>query len=376
MRILVLWADTGSPNLGVRALGAGTAALVHRIWPDASITFQNYGHRAPELPFGRLRSLAKERLTASLGMQQWLAGFDLVIDSRSGDSFSDIYGLRRLAVMGAVSEFASQAGVPVVLGPQTIGPFQTRSGRVLARRSLTRASVVMARDSASAECSSGLGRPVDVVTTDVVFAIARPRVARTRDVIFNISGLLWHDNPHVDSARYRDLVTRVYRSLVSEGREVTLLAHVVNPSSLTQGSLDLQGPQPATSPNLDNDVPAIQDFARRVAPDCEIIIPTGLSDVRSTIASGRVVIGSRMHACLNGLSVGVPAVPLAYSRKFAPLLQGLGWHHTVDLRGGDTRVGEVMREVNGDALTTDVTGVLERAHSSLATAENALRSLA
>ena len=44
------------------------------------------------------------------------------------------------------------------------------------------------------------------------------------------------------------------------------------------------------------------------------------------------MIGSRMHACLNALSVGTPAIPLAYSRKFAPLLGDLGWAHVVDLR--------------------------------------------
>jgi len=370
MRVLVLWADNNSPNLGVRALGTGTTSLVHRVWPDADITFQNYGHRAPELPVGRLRSLGRERITGRLGMQRWLSEFDLVIDTRSGDSFSDMYGLRRLAVMCTVSEFASQAGVPVVLGPQTIGPFATRSARVLARRSLTRATVTMARDPASAECSTHLGRPVDAVTTDVVFAIDRPRVTKTRDVIFNISGLLWHDNPHVDSVRYRDVVTQVYRSLVSEGREVALLAHVGATTTGPSGT-----PGSGNSGNSDNDIPAIQEFARLVAPDSEIIIPTGLSDVRSSIASARVVIGSRMHACLNGLSVGVPAVPLSYSRKFAPLLEGLGWRHTVDLRGNDVRVTDVLRQVNGRSLTTDVAEVLERAHSSLLTAENTLRSM-
>jgi colanic acid/amylovoran biosynthesis protein len=39
-----------------------------------------------------------------------------------------------------------------------------------------------------------------------------------------------------------------------------------------------------------------------------------------------------MHACLNALSVGVPALPWAYSRKFKPLLDGLGWTASLDLR--------------------------------------------
>ena len=54
------------------------------------------------------------------GMQDWLAGFDVVWDTRSGDSFTDIYGPRRHAIMASVHEFAVQAGASVMIAPQTI----------------------------------------------------------------------------------------------------------------------------------------------------------------------------------------------------------------------------------------------------------------
>lgn len=354
MRVLVLWADDASPNLGVRALGRGTAALVHQAWPEAEITFQNYGHRAPELPFGRLRSLAAERLTSRLGMQRWLAEFSLVVDTRSGDSFSDIYGLHRLAVMSAVSELACQAGVPAVLGPQTIGPFATRRGRLMARNSLRRARLIMARDPESARQAADLGHPVHVLTTDVVFTLPVPVVERTRDLILNISGLLWQENPHVSAERYRDVVTRLHHQLVASGRRVTLLSHVVD------------------SPSSDNDVRAIAEFTRANAPDVEVVIPDGLDQVRSVLASANAVVGSRMHACLNALSVGTPAVPLAYSRKFEPLLRSLAWEHTVDLREGRDPVPAVLRELESDHLQEDLVGVLGRARHSLALAGRVL----
>lgn len=354
MRVLLLWADDASPNLGVRALGRGTATLVNQVWPDAEITFQNYGHRAPQLPFGRLRSLALERVTGRLGMQRWLGEFDLVVDTRSGDSFSDLYGLHRLAVMSAVSELVSQAGIPVVLGPQTIGPFASRRGRVMARNSLRRARLVMARDPQSATEATRLGRPADVVTTDVVFSLPVPAVERTRDVILNISGLLWQQNPHVSAARYRESVTDLYRGLVASGREVTLLSHVVD------------------SPNDDNDVRAVTEFARSNAPGIEVVVPDGLDQVRSVLASATVVVGSRMHACLNALSVGTPAVPLAYSQKFEPLLHSLGWEHAVDLRGDADPVPAVLRHIEHPGLASDVGLTLDRARASLSKAHDVL----
>ncbi|WP_349899815.1 polysaccharide pyruvyl transferase family protein [Parafrigoribacterium soli] len=355
-RVLVLWADDSSPNLGVRVLGRGTAAIIDGVWPGAEVVFQNYGHRAPQLPFGRLRSLAKERVTGTLGMQRWLAGHDLVIDTRSGDSFADIYGLRRLATMSAVAELASQAGVPVVLGPQTIGPFGGRAARTLARRSLRRASLVMARDSASADCAAELGRPVDVLTTDAVFALPVPTVDKTRDVVLNVSGLLWNENPHVAAAHYREVVTRLHRRLSSFGRRITLLAHVIDASA------------------ADTDVRAAEEFARMVAPDAEIIIPADLDQVREVVGSARLVIGSRMHACLNALSVGTPAIPLAYSRKFEPLMRDLGWHHTVQLNDDDP-VQRVLRELTSPGLPAAVRDVVDRAHHSLESAREALAAL-
>jgi colanic acid/amylovoran biosynthesis protein len=68
VRVLILWADDASPNLGVRALGRGTAALVERVAPGAEIAYQNTGHRSPAFSVGPLRSLVKERATGRLGM--------------------------------------------------------------------------------------------------------------------------------------------------------------------------------------------------------------------------------------------------------------------------------------------------------------------
>jgi len=83
-----------------------------------------------------------------------------------------------------------------------------------------------------------------------------------------------------------------------------------------------------------------------------------------------------MHACLNALSVGTPAVPLAYSRKFEPLLAGLGWNHTVDLRSDPDPVPSVLTALADPALASDVDGVVRRAHATLLLAEESLRKMA
>ncbi len=348
MRVLVLWADDRSPNLGVRVLGAGTEALARRVWPDAEFVFYNYGARTGPVRLGSLRDVAVEAVVGRQGLKAWFGGFDLVLDTRAGDSFADIYGLQRLAAMSASTEMAHRAGVPVVLTPQTIGPFGSRTATALARRSLRTASLVMARDTQSAVAADLLGRPADLLTTDVVFALEVPESDATRDVVLNVSGLLWHANPHVDAATYRRTVADVYDAFTSAGRTVSLLAHVL----------------PSDHP--DNDVPAVQEFARTHAPDAEVLQPSSLTDVRRMVAGASLVVGSRMHACLNALSVGTPAVPLAYSRKFAPLLADLGWGHVVDLRTQARDAGALLTAIAGrNGLDASTTAVTQRARASL-----------
>lgn len=357
MRVLVLWADDGSSNLGVRALAEGSAALVRSVWPQAQVDFQQYGRGSAPMGIGSPKSLAREWVTGRHGLRTWLRSFDLIVDTRSGDSFADIYGVQRLLSMSVITELASRVGVPVVLGPQTIGPFKTVRARLIARRALRTAELVLSRDADSTNQAADLGRPVDLQTTDVVFAIPAPERHIVRDVIFNVSGLLWSPNPHVDSESYRTTVQGLYEELTRQGRTVSLLAHVLD------------------SPVADNDVPAIEELVRANGLDAEVLIPSSLTHVRELVASANVVVGSRMHACLNALSVGTPAIPLAYSRKFAPLLAGLGWDHTIDLRTHADPIAAAVKEVSSPGLAEQAGAVRDRARASLVLAEDALRAL-
>lgn len=357
MRVLVLWADESSANLGVSALARGSSALIDRAWPGAEVTFVNYGNRPEQLPFGRVRSLAKERVTGRLGMRRWLSEFDLAWDTRSGDSFADIYGLGRHRTMSAIHELTVGAGVPTVMAPQTVGPFRTRRGRWLARRTLRRSCAVFARDPVSADYASTLGRPVDRTASDLVFAIDQPEVSTPRDVVLNVSGLLWAPNPHVDAAHYRTTIHALMDGLWSQGRDITVLAHVRH------------------SQTGDDDVPAIREIAGDARREVEVVIPADLDEARAVLGSARIVVGSRMHACLNALSAGIPAVPLAYSRKFDPLLEALGWSHSVDLRTGDDAAGAVADLVLGADLSHAARAVRDRGQAHVAALVEDLRAL-
>lgn len=355
VRVAVLWASESSKNLGVRALARGSRDLLRRVWDDVDIEYVDFGHRPDQLRFGRKRSMIRERVLNEHGMMQWFRQFDLIWDTRSGDSFADIYGLDRHMKMSLMYEFAQQARVPSVLAPQTIGPFNTRTGRAIARRSLRRSDLVYARDVVSSEASAHLGRSADRLTSDLVFGIDQPTPVADADVLLNVSGLLWHPNSHVDYEFYRRSTHRTISALLSQGREVTLLPHVLD------------------SANADNDVPVSTALEAEYAGRVDLHVPRDLDDARSVIAGANLLIGARMHACLNALSTGTPAVALAYSRKFKPLLDALDWPSLAALTEKQDPCDLVLSVAEDPEAGTRAAAARERGVASIREVEADLR---
>lgn len=357
MKVLILWADSRSANLGVRVLAEGMRALAMQAFgPGTEVDFQDYGPGDSAIGFGG-RTILKDVGRKNGPIVSKVAEYDVILDSGAGDSFADIYGAKRLITMNYAHRATHRARVPLVLGPQTIGPFTRAWSRVLARSSVHIAKAVFARDSTSREFAAALGcRPLS--STDVVFALPKTSVAEdTRDVVMNVSGLLWNSDRHGDSTRYRSAVTATIDRVRASGREVALMAHVID------------------NPTTDNDVPAIQDAARLVAGDIETIVPRDLDHAREVVAGASVVIGARMHACLNALSTGTPAIPWAYSRKFAPLLSDIGWDTSLDVRETDALPGTTLRLLEDGFRSDEVSALNARARARLDEAAATLRSL-
>ncbi len=324
--MLILWADNHSANLGVRALAEGMAALARKAWGrDTVIEFQNFAAGDSDRSFW-IRSILRDVGRRNGPIKEKLRSYDVVLDSGAGDSFTDIYGLTRFLVMAYTARIASQLRIPVVMGPQTIGPFRTSVGRRVAPYVLNIASQVHVRDSASGACAERLGRSADSLATDVVFLLEREFRFQTRDVILNVSGLLWSSDSQACSQRYRDQVARLVHLLEDRGRSVSLLAHVIG-----------------------EDTSAVLEFAEQLGGDHEILLPKSLNEVRGILGSGALVIAARMHASLNALSSGTPAISWAYSRKFT-MIQNLGWNYGLDFNTATDPCAETLKLV--DSITS------------------------
>jgi polysaccharide pyruvyl transferase WcaK-like protein len=255
-----------------------------------------------------------------------LKGCDLVCDIGGGDSFADLYGVRRFLFQSTEKVLALIARRPLILSPQTVGPFRRWWTRRLAAAVLSRCRAVVTRDGTSLTFVRELApKSRAVEATDVAFCLPYQPARRSPDgrirVGVNISGLLYNggytrDNMFGLKADYPELAKTLLRRLAEiDAVEVHLISHVISDTFAVEDDHRVSEILAAQFPG------AI--VAPRFAGPCE---------AKSYISGMDFFCGARMHACIAAFSSGVPTVPIAYSRKFTGLFQSLGYPFVADCR--------------------------------------------
>ena len=369
-------ADTG--NLGVSALLHSALAAVARFAPEARVTaFDNgWGVRSAVLErttgsfayqlagarlsrrYHRPESFANMRFSARFGgvgnpgMRAILKAH-AVWDVSGGDSFCDLYGERRLEAILAPKRLVLDHGVPLVLLPQTYGPFRADDARAAAADIVRRSALAWARDARSFEALRLLlGDEFDPKRhrqgVDMAFAleVLPPRAGvpeplsswlapeRERPTVgLNVSGLIYSDP---DAARKYDL--RVdYRRLVDETVRALLDrtdANIVLVPHVNVDSKRIESDPEACRRVIEQAASASDGAHERLVAAPAFETP---GEAKWVLARLDWFSGTRMHACIGALSRGVPTAGLAYSLKTQGVFESCGQgDHVVDLRKLET----------------------------------------
>lgn len=331
----LLWHSVSSDNLGVGALTESQIAICEAAANQAGyavnyVIFGTQGGRdyVPNntpVTIGSRISI-KQMLLGQSKFIKDLEQCDMVLDIGEGDSFADIYGLRRYLFL-IISKIAVLAkGKPLILSPQTIGPFDYWITRKISAMLMRRCKRVYARDGLSfnylKQC--GVQDNIDEVI-DVAFKLPfttfkhQPSDGEQLRVGLNVSGLLFsggytQDNQFSLTVDYPKLIRKLLSDWGKDSNyEVWLIPHVI------PDALPVEDDRKAIA-ILANEFPTI-----KVAPAFE-----SPSEAKSFIASMDFMTGARMHACIAAFSSGVPVVPLAYSRKFNGLFSSLEYDWVAD----------------------------------------------
>lgn len=374
---VLLFHSTRSDNLGVGALTVSEVAILRdlagRLGRSLRITaVDGIEPRAPYVtaPDIRVVDMTGKFLKSPKGYWALVRSADLVIDIGGGDSFTDIYGSKRLNRMFWMKFLTHIAGKPMVLAPQTIGPFTKPVSKFLARLHMRLSKVVASRDRLSTDAAKAMGFTSVIEASDVALRLPyTPPAPRAEGgpvkVGLNVSGLLMGGgytgkNEFGLKMDYPGLIRSLITKFQAKGAEVHLVSHVIVHSGTMTGEDDYRAARALT-----------QEFPGTVlAPD----FPDP-SAAKTYIAGLDFFAGARMHACIAAFSSGVPVVPMAYSRKFQGLFGSLGFNRTVDCTSETAEAIEAKIFAGFDdraTLAAEAVDALAKGRAKLAHYEDAL----
>lgn len=250
---------------------------------------------------------------------------DCVIDITAGDSFTDIYGQSIFDQRTNAKLLLKKFGKPLMLAPQTYGPFLSKENATVAAAAINYADVVMSRDERSTEEVRRLTGKEAVLANDLAFQLPfeRPKLACKTDKIkvgINVSGLLSSRKTErtetsfklkADYDRFiKDLCEFFETNLQYE---VYLISHVAD-------DYEIHSDTKKHYPRMN----LVDKFSNPI-------------EAKSFISGMDIFIGARMHGTIGAFSSEIACIPIAYSRKFAGLFETIGYHRTVDLQNLDTQ---------------------------------------
>lgn len=330
IKLVLLGLDFASPNFGCSALGYSFLHILEEISKNNNIYFELFSVNYNKFEKENRDFYSVYDLQVHYKSLKFYKKFihaikraDFVIDFSGGDSFTDIYGVSRFIKESLLKQIAIIFRKKLILGPQTIGPFNNRCIKKWASMIIKKSYRVYVRDNLSQKYAEQMGRKV-ICTTDIAFTLKPENVNYTlaksnkRKIGFNISALMLNDGYSSTSLGlkldYKRFCDEIIRKLQSCGYEIYLIAHVL------------------ANDDIENDYALCRKIHREF-PET-ILGPKFKSpmEAKAYMAYMDCVIGSRMHAMIGAFSMGVPIIAVSYSRKFQGLFNSIDYPYVIDAK--------------------------------------------
>lgn len=273
-----------------------------------------------------LKSFLKRELKENIRI---FKSADFILDIGQGDSFADIYGIKRFNTINRIHKVAQLYQKPYCLLPQTIGPFQNNDIKKRACQSIQKSALVMTRDKQSLDYVIE-NVPTQKKTDEYIdVAFFMPYQKKKFDSQFihvglNVSALLWNggytqNNQFGLVSDYPQLIYQIIDYFLSQQNiKLHLIPHVVHGES-----------------NIENDYEIsfklYEEYNHKDLILSDFFL--GPIEAKNYISGMDFFMGARMHSTIAAFSTGVPVVPMAYSRKFNGLFTDtLNYPHVADMK--------------------------------------------
>ncbi|SMF57095.1 Uncharacterized conserved protein, partial [Alteromonadaceae bacterium Bs31] len=346
MQVVVAGAAPDTGNLGVSALCYSAVSKLNSLLPNLGINILDHGSGIRRGAYS-LNDGTQLNLMGAKGSRRFFEGSNFanirfctkylpvtqearlmrrasaIMDISGGDSFTDLYGKKRFTTITYPKLIALENNIPLVLLPQTYGPFESEEHRRLAEHIVRGASMAFARDCYSFEVlKQMLGDSFDPVrhqqAVDVAFILPKssdeilqqknmlPVVESGREIFgFNISGLVLNDP---EGAKRQFNISLDYHQVV-----LKTLEHILENSD---GLVYLVPHVLAPLGHFESDNQACETIKSALKPEYKerVFTVTGdydQCDIKGVIAHCDWFCGTRMHSTIASLSSQVPTAAIA-----------------------------------------------------------------
>ena len=339
----LLGAVLSNSNLGCVALTLSLLKILEEIATDNGLIFDYYVFEArrnteASKTTAELIGVDRERIhsfqvsslysvsatvkhpTHAIDSYKAISKCSFFVDLTAGDSFTDIYGQNRFDGTTKLKELVEKKGIPLILGPQTYGPFNKEENRMRAKSVIEKAVAVFARDQLSADYVKSFSDANVNVTTDLAFALPfNKREQFQHDKInvgVNISSLLISNKTETTKTEFEVKANYDFyiKLLLSELKNNDAYRVFIVPHVGEDGGFAFKEEFPGFI--------YLPPFKNPIA-------------AKEFISGLDIFVGSRMHATIAAFSSGVATIPVAYSRKFLGLYGSLGYQKVIDLQAID-----------------------------------------
>lgn len=225
-----------------------------------------------------------------------------------GDGFSDIYGERTFMNRMNQTWILRKANVPLLMLPQTIGPFKSRKCYDIAVDIMRYAKDIYVRDGKFVSEFDKLG--LKYSQTKDISSLMKPEPwdikIEPKAVGLNVSGLAYcntFSGLEGQFDAYPLLVERIIDHFREKGCIVYLIPHSYG----------------YTKPIADDDMLACREAYNRLSDKSHVVLvdkDMTAPQVKYIISRMNFFIGARMHANFAAIYTGVPVFGTAYSYKF------------------------------------------------------------
>jgi len=313
---------TGFINKGAELMLIAVLQKVGAAFPEACFvmspsTNDDYMRRAK---LGLYQKLWIQKYGVQWGMLGWMIPkilrrcYGLVIDKEinivldaSGFIYGDQWGEKHALIMASYIKTWKKRGVKIVLLPQAMGPFTSKSIRKAVAFIVENADLVFPRDKMSYKHVIDLvGKRENVCQapdfTNLVSGIIPSALERFRGRFCLIPNCRMADKTLADtSALYPSFCAKCLKRLIQLGHKPFILIH--------------EG---------EKDVSLANQIVKEAGADVDIIQEVDALAIKGIIGLCSGVISSRYHGLVSALSQGIPALATSWSHKYKMLFEEYG----------------------------------------------------